>query len=70
MSAEQYQEYVRMVGVEIHLAASHAAASPGTRSALEEITVGVCIMGDVLDCLNKWNFRNSRFMTNFEFFRY
>ena len=40
-----------MVGVEIHLAALHAAASPDTRSALEEIIVGVCIIGDVLDYL-------------------
>ena len=65
MSAEQYQEYVRMVGVEIHLAALHAAASPDTRSALEEIIVGVCIIGDVLDYFDKWNFRNSRFIRNF-----
>ena len=50
-----------MVGVEIHLVALHAAANPGTRLAPEEITVGVCIKGDVLD---KWKFRNSRFMTN------
>ena len=64
MSAEQYQEYVRMVGAEIHLAALHAAVSPGTRLALEEITVGVRIMGDVLDYRDKWNCRNSRFMTN------
>ena len=64
MSAEQYQEYVRMVGAEIHLAALHAAANPGTRLVPEEITVGVCIMGDVLDYLDKWNCRNSCFMMN------
>ena len=65
MNAEQYEEYARMVGVEIHLAALHAAVSPGTRLVPVEITVGVRIMCDVLDSINKQNRRNGRFMTIF-----